>query len=248
MTDAYIIDGTRTPFGRFAGALSGVRTDDLAAHPIRALMARFPNLPWEQVDDVIYGDANQAGEDNRNIARMAGLLAGLPVDVPGMTVNRLCGSGLEAVAYAARTIKASRLTFTQRRAGSAASPHCMPSGKQPGTHAAPLGTAPSFRWHAARFEKCATLSERSCAVSASVTDLRGLQGRPAGELDAPARLALGDERLNLGSARGFLLHPSQQRHPRAMPLLKTAPRRLTPGRLGGLGAVLVDSVRLGGRS
>mgnify|MGYP001500174027 CR=1 FL=1 len=111
MTDAYIIDGTRTPFGRFAGALSGVRTDDLAAHPIRALMARFPNLPWEQVDDVIYGDANQAGEDNRNIARMAGLLAGLPVDVPGMTVNRLCGSGLEAVAYAARTLKAGEGDF-----------------------------------------------------------------------------------------------------------------------------------------
>ena len=111
MTEAYIIDGTRTPFGRFAGALSAVRTDDLAAHPIRALMQRFPALPWEQVDDVIYGDANQAGEDNRNIARMASLLAGLPVDVPGMTVNRLCGSGLEAVAYAARTIKAGEGDF-----------------------------------------------------------------------------------------------------------------------------------------
>lgn len=111
MTEAYIIDGTRTPFGRFAGALSSVRTDDLAAMPIRALTERFPDLPWEQVDDVIYGDANQAGEDNRNIARMAGLLAGLPVDVPGMTVNRLCGSGLEAVAYAARTIKAGEGDF-----------------------------------------------------------------------------------------------------------------------------------------
>ena len=111
MTEAYIIDGTRTPFGRFAGALSAVRTDDLAAHPIRALMQRFTALPWEQVDDVIYGDANQAGEDNRNVARMASLLAGLPVDVPGMTVNRLCGSGLEAVAYAARTIKAGEGDF-----------------------------------------------------------------------------------------------------------------------------------------
>lgn len=111
MTDAYLVDGTRTPFGRFAGALSAVRTDDLAAHPIRALMERYPDLPWAEVDDVIYGDANQAGEDNRNVARMAGLLAGLPVEVSGMTVNRLCGSGLEALACASRAIKAGEGDF-----------------------------------------------------------------------------------------------------------------------------------------
>jgi acetyl-CoA acyltransferase len=102
---AYIVDGIRTPFGRYGGALSGVRTDDLAALPIRALMQRQPGVDWAAVEDVIYGCANQAGEDNRNVARMAALLAGLPLDVAGVTVNRLCGSGLDAVAMAARQIK-----------------------------------------------------------------------------------------------------------------------------------------------
>ncbi len=103
---AFICDGTRTPFGRYGGALSSVRTDDLAALPLRALMARHARLDWEAIDDVIYGCANQAGEDNRNVAHMASLLAGLPVGVPGATVNRLCGSGLNAVGTAARAIKA----------------------------------------------------------------------------------------------------------------------------------------------
>jgi 3-oxoadipyl-CoA thiolase len=105
MTDAFICDAIRTPFGRYGGALSSVRTDDLAAIPIRALMTRNPSVEWSAVDDVIYGCANQAGEDNRNVARMAALLAGLPVDVPGVTLNRLCGSGLDAVASAARMIR-----------------------------------------------------------------------------------------------------------------------------------------------
>jgi 3-oxoadipyl-CoA thiolase len=105
MTDAFICDAIRTPFGRYGGALASVRTDDLAAFPIRALMTRNPAVEWQAVDDVIYGCANQAGEDNRNVARMAALLAGLPVDVPGVTLNRLCGSGLDAVASAARMIK-----------------------------------------------------------------------------------------------------------------------------------------------
>lgn len=104
--DAFICDGVRTPIGRYGGALAQVRTDDLAAIPIRALMGRNPSVDWAAVDDVIYGDANQAGEDNRNVARMAGLLAGLPVDVPGITVNRLCASGLDAVGLASRAIRA----------------------------------------------------------------------------------------------------------------------------------------------
>ncbi|OZI48503.1 3-oxoadipyl-CoA thiolase [Bordetella genomosp. 4] len=103
---AYICDAIRTPFGRYGGALAPVRADDLAAVPIKALMARNPGVNWEELTDVIYGCANQAGEDNRNIARMAALLAGLPVDVPGGTVNRLCGSGLDAVGTAARAIRA----------------------------------------------------------------------------------------------------------------------------------------------
>ena len=105
MIQAYIIDAIRTPFGRYGGALSSVRTDDLGAIPIRALMARNPSVDWAAVTDVIYGNANQAGEDNRNVAHMASLLAGLPVDVPGATINRLCGSGLDAVGTAARAIK-----------------------------------------------------------------------------------------------------------------------------------------------
>ncbi len=104
--DAFICDATRTPIGRYGGALSGIRTDDLAALPIAALMARNPGVDWAAIDDVIYGDANQAGEDNRNVARMAALLAGLPVDVPGTTVNRLCASGMDAVGMAARGIRA----------------------------------------------------------------------------------------------------------------------------------------------
>jgi acetyl-CoA C-acetyltransferase len=106
MTHAYICDAQRTPFGRYGGALSLVRTDDLAAVPLKALMARNPQVDWAAVTDVIFGCANQAGEDNRNVAHMATLLAGLPVDVPGATINRLCGSGLDAVGSAARAIKA----------------------------------------------------------------------------------------------------------------------------------------------
>ena len=106
MADAFICDAARTPIGRYAGALKEVRTDDLGAIPIRALMARNPSLDWAAVEDVIFGCANQAGEDNRNVARMASLLAGLPDTVPGSTVNRLCGSGMDAVGIAARAIKA----------------------------------------------------------------------------------------------------------------------------------------------
>ena len=105
MLQAFICDAIRTPFGRYGGALSSVRTDDLGAVPIRALMVRNPGVDWAAITDVIYGCANQAGEDNRNVARMASLLAGLPIEVPGATLNRLCGSGLDAVGTAARAIK-----------------------------------------------------------------------------------------------------------------------------------------------
>ena len=111
MSDAYICDFARTPIGRYAGALRDVRTDDLAAHPIKALMARNGSIDWDALDDCIMGCANQAGEDNRNVARMAVLLAGLPTTVPGGTVNRLCGSGLDAVGTAARAIKTGEADF-----------------------------------------------------------------------------------------------------------------------------------------
>ena len=103
---AYIIDAVRTPIGRYGGSLSSIRTDDLAALPIRELINRNPNISWCDLDDVILGDANQAGEDNRNVGRMAALLAGLPTSIPGSTINRLCASGMDAVGAASRAIKA----------------------------------------------------------------------------------------------------------------------------------------------
>lgn len=106
MNDAFICDAIRTPIGRYGGALKDVRTDDLGAIPLQALMARNPQVDWQAIDDVLYGCANQAGEDNRNVARMAALLAGLPQQVPGSTINRLCGSGMDAVGSAARAIRA----------------------------------------------------------------------------------------------------------------------------------------------
>ena len=111
MTSAFICEGVRTPIGRFAGALAQVRADDLAAIPLRALREKFPGSDWGSVDEVIFGCANQAGEDNRNVARMALLLSGIPLHVPGMTVNRLCGSGMEAVTVAARSVAAGEISL-----------------------------------------------------------------------------------------------------------------------------------------
>ena len=111
LKQAFICDAIRTPFGRYGGALSSVRTDDLGAVPLRALMARNPNVDWLAVTDVIYGCVNQAGEDNRNVAHMATLLAGLPLELPGATINRLCGSGLDAIGTAARAIKSSEASM-----------------------------------------------------------------------------------------------------------------------------------------
>src|SRR5579883_3254893 len=105
MNEVFICDAVRTPFGRYGGSLASIRTDDLAALPIRALMERNQKVDWSAIDDVVLGCANQAGEDNRNVARMATLLAGLPETVPGSTLNRLCGSGLDAVASAARAVR-----------------------------------------------------------------------------------------------------------------------------------------------
>ncbi len=117
MAEAFICAAVRTPIGRYGGALAAVRTDDLAALPVRALLARHPGLDPAAVDDVILGCANQAGEDNRNVARMAALLAGLPASVPGATVNRLCGSGMDAIGIAARAIRAGEAELADRRRG-----------------------------------------------------------------------------------------------------------------------------------
>ena len=136
MTQAYIVDALRTPIGRYGGSLASVRTDDLGAVPLRALKARFAQLDWSAIDDVLYGCANQAGEDNRNVARMALLLAGLPHTVPGATINRLCGSGMDAVLSAARAIKGVR----SNPKASAISPPCPLRAKR-----LPFGTWPKPR-------------------------------------------------------------------------------------------------------
>jgi len=133
MIEAFICDAIRTPFGRYGGALSSVRTDDLAALPIKALINRNPGVDWKTVDDVIYGCANQAGEDNRNVARMALLLAGLPVEVPGATINRLCGSGLDALASAARMIRSGEadLVIAGGVESMSRAPYVMSKGEAP---------------------------------------------------------------------------------------------------------------------
>ena len=134
MPEAFICDAVRTPIGRFGGALARVRTDDLAAVPIKALIARNPTLDWSAVDEVYLGCANQAGEDNRNVARMALLLAGLPQEIGGVTVNRLCASGLEAVASAARAIRCGDIDLAV--AGGVESmtraPFVLPRASEPG--------------------------------------------------------------------------------------------------------------------
>src|SRR5580693_3738330 len=111
MSTAYICQGVRTPIGRYAGSLSAVRPDDLAAHTLATLRAKYPKSDWAAIDEVILGCANQSGEDNRNVARMALLLSGIPYTVPAMTVNRLCGSGMEAVTVAARAIDAGEISL-----------------------------------------------------------------------------------------------------------------------------------------
>lgn len=133
MTHAFICDGIRTPIGRFGGALAPVRPDDLAAIPLKALMERNPNVDWSAIDDVILGSANQAGEDNRNVARMATLLAGLPQEVSGTTINRLCGSGMDAALYAARLLRAGegRLALAGGVESMSRAPFVMPKADSP---------------------------------------------------------------------------------------------------------------------
>ena len=136
MAEAFICDYVRTPIGRFGGVLSPVRPDDLATASLKALIERNAGVDWESVDDVILGCANQAGEDNRNVARMALLLAGLPVDVSGTTINRLCGSGMDAVAMAARVIRGPPVTPSARRSRTicTANSTCSPSARSTASH------------------------------------------------------------------------------------------------------------------
>lgn len=144
LREVYIVDAVRTPVGKYGGALSGVRPDDLAAHVVAALVARTPELDPARIDDVFFGDANAAGEDNRNVARMAALLAGLPVTVPGTTVNRLCGSGMEAVIQAARAVAVGDVSVAVAGGVESMSraPGCCPSRNAPSRRATRRCTPP----------------------------------------------------------------------------------------------------------
>jgi acetyl-CoA acyltransferase len=130
MTEAFICDAIRTPIGRYAGSLAPVRADDLGAIPIKALMARNPALDWAALDDVIYGCANQAGEDNRNVARMSALLAGIPDSIGGSTINRLCGSGLDATGTAARAIKSGEVELMLAGGVESMTPRALRPGQE----------------------------------------------------------------------------------------------------------------------
>lgn len=245
MNEAFIIDGTRTPFGRFGGALSGVRTDDLAAHPIRALMARFPDLPWEAVDDVIFGDANQAGEDNRNVARMAGLLAGLPDTVPGMTVNRLCGSGLEALAYAARTIKAGegQCFVVGGVEGMSRAPFVMPKATTPFSRAAEIyDTTLGWRFVNPKMKQLYGTDSmpetgenvaEDYGISRADQDAMALRSQQrAAAAQASGRLAREITPVSIPQRRGEDLVVDQDEHPRETSL-ETLAKLPAPFREGG---------------
>ena len=145
MPEAFICAGLRTPIGRYAGSLSSVRPDDLAAMPLKALVERHAGVDWSAVDDVVFGCANQAGEDNRNVARMALLLAGLPKEIPASTINRLCGSGMDAVGIVARAIKAGEMDLAIAGGVESMSraPFVMPRPTRPSPATTPCTTRPS---------------------------------------------------------------------------------------------------------
>ena len=239
--DVFICDGIRTPIGRYGGGLSSVRTDDLASLPIKALMERHPGVDWAAVDDIYYGCANQAGEDNRDVARMAGLLAGLPVDVPGSTINRLCGSGMDAIGTAARAIKAGEASL-------------MIAGGVESMSRAPfvLGKAESAFSRTARIEDT-TIGWRF--VNPSMKSRYGIDSMPetAENVAAQFKVAREDqdafalrsqERYAAASARGFFdgeLVPVEIAQKKGPPVVVAAdehPRETSPEALARLKGVV----------
>lgn len=250
MTDALIIDAIRTPIGRYGGALSKVRADDLGAIPIKALMERNPTVDWSKVDDVLYGCANQAGEDNRNVARMSSLLSGLPFEVPGSTINRLCGSGMDAVGVAARTIRAgeaglmiaggvesmSRAPFVMGKADQAFSRQAEMydttigwrfvnklMSEQYGVHSMPEtaeNVAEDFQVSRADQDLFALRSQRKTAVAQEI-------GRLAKEIIP----------VVIPQRKGDPIVVNQDEHPRAETTLEVLSKLATPFRQDGHGSV-----------
>ena len=245
MTEAFLCDGVRTPIGRYGGSLSSLRTDDLAAHPIRVLKERHSQIDWAQLDEVIFGCANQAGEDNRNVARMALLLAGLPASVPGTTVNRLCSSGLEAVAQAARAIRTGEtdLVIAGGVEGMSRSPFVMPKADQPFSRTAEIFDT-TIGWRFVNPEMRArygtdAMPETAENVSAEFQVTRADQDAFAlrSQQRAAAAKAGGVFEAEIApvtvSARKGTLTVSEDEHPRPDTTLQSLAKLPTPFREGG---------------
>ncbi|MEZ5668351.1 MAG: 3-oxoadipyl-CoA thiolase [Alphaproteobacteria bacterium] len=246
MTEAFICDAVRTPIGRFGGALAGVRADDLAAHPLRALMARNQGVDWAAVDDVVLGCANQAGEDNRNVARMALLLAGLPDTVPGSTVNRLCGSGLDAVGSAARAIRAgeARLLVAGGIESMSRAPFVLPKADAPFSRNAEIyDTTIGWRFvnramHARYGTDSMPETAENVAADFDVTrqDQDGFALRSqqrAGRAIASGRLAAEIAPVAIPQRKGGPLTVDADEHPRPDTTADALARLPTPFRAGG---------------
>ncbi|MDZ4310539.1 MAG: 3-oxoadipyl-CoA thiolase [Cypionkella sp.] len=245
MTEVYICDYIRTPIGRFGGSLSAVRTDDLAAIPLRALMERNAGVDWAAVDDVVLGCANQAGEDNRNVARMAVLLAGLPVNVSGTTINRLCGSGMDAILLAARQIKAGEadLIIAGGVESMSRAPFVMPKAETAFSRAAEIhDTTIGWRfinplmqqqYGADSMPETAENVAEDCAVSRADQDAFALRSQAkASAAQANGRLGLEITPVSIPQRKGDPLWVTQDEHPRAT-TIEALGKLGTPFRKGG---------------
>jgi len=245
MPDAFICDYIRTPIGRFGGALSGVRTDDLGAIPIRALQARNPHLDWAAVDEVIYGCANQAGEDNRNVARMCALLAGLSETVPGVTLNRLCGSGMDAVITAARTIMAgeAQMVIAGGVESMSRAPFVMPKAdaafsRQAEIYDTTIGwrfvnPALKAQYGVDPMPETAENVAADYDISRADQDAFALRSQDrAGAAQANGRLAAEITPVDIPQRKGQPLRVGQDEHPRAT-TLEVLGNLPTPFRVGG---------------
>lgn len=245
MTEVYICDYIRTPIGRFGGSLSSVRTDDLAAIPLRALMARNPSVDWAAVDDVALGCANQAGEDNRNVARMAALLAGLPVTVSGTTINRLCGSGMDAILLAARQIKAGEadLIIAGGVESMSRAPFVMPKAETAFSRAAEVyDTTIGWRlinplmqaqYGTDSMPETAENVAEDCGISRADQDAFALRSQArASAAQANGRLAQEITPVSIPQRKGEAVLIAQDEHPRAT-TMEALGKLGTPFRKGG---------------
>ena len=246
MTQAFICDGIRTAIGRYGGVLAGVRADDLGAVPLKALMARNAGVDWSRVDDVAYGCANQAGEDNRNVARMAALIAGLPIDVPGTTLNRLCGSGMDAALYAARMVRTgeAQLTIAGGVESMSRAPFVMPKADSPFSRKAEMyDTTIGWRFVNKLLEKqygIDSMPETAENLAADFNISRADQDAfavrsqdKAVAAQANGRLAAEITPVHIPGRKGEVTVVDKDEHPRAGTTVESLAKLPTPFRAGG---------------